>query len=375
MMGTYEELTEIALALEQLDARGSESEVQEPLERLRQAAVDVGKAWNGSPQGYHANVYYEGLQQPPPGARFLGEWGKHLSSGGWIEFDTETVIAAITRNAGSPNLRQARLLNSEASGAIEASRLTVLSILDLEIESSGSLFLSQMRDKTNGLTLFSKDQLIQGWVSNPSLNFPMRDTRNLFQGPQTPPHYLVLGEVQSIWHTLGVVRELSTLARQAANHIERQVGQRQSRGLVGSRVFIGHGHSQAWRVLKDFLEDRLGLLVDEFNRVSSAGIPTTGRLLAMLDSAAFAFLLMTGEDEQTDGQVRARENVVHEAGLFQGRLGFERSIILLEEGCQEYSNIIGLGQIRFPKGNIEAAFEEIRKVLEREGVLQPGTTP
>jgi predicted nucleotide-binding protein len=43
-------------------------------------------------------------------------------------------------------------------------------------------------------------------------------------------------------------------------------------------------------------------------------------------------------------------NVVHEAGLFQGRLGFERAIILLEEGCKSFSNIEGLGQIRFPKG-------------------------
>ena len=95
----------------------------------------------------------------------------------------------------------------------------------------------------------------------------------------------------------------------------------------------------------------------------------------MMDSAGIAFLVMTGEDEQTDGKARARENVVHEVGLFQGRLGFERTIVLLEDSCQQFSNIMGLGQIRFPKGNIEAAFEEIRKVLEREGLLQPGASP
>ena len=31
--------------------------------------------------------------------------------------------------------------------------------------------------------------------------------------------------------------------------------------------------------------------------------------------------------------VKARMNVIHEVGLFQGRLGFERAIVLLEEGC------------------------------------------
>jgi predicted nucleotide-binding protein len=66
---------------------------------------------------------------------------------------------------------------------------------------------------------------------------------------------------------------------------------------------------------------------------------------------------MTAEDEQADGTVHARQNVVHEAGLFQGRLGFKKAIILLEGGCEEFSNIEGLGQIRFPKGKIDAAFE------------------
>ena len=89
----------------------------------------------------------------------------------------------------------------------------------------------------------------------------------------------------------------------------------------------------------------------------------------MLDKAAFAFLIMTAEDEQPDEKVRARMNVIHEVGLFQGRLGFERAIVLLEEGCEEFSNIQGLGQIRFPKNNIAAVFESVREVLEREQII------
>lgn len=67
--------------------------------------------------------------------------------------------------------------------------------------------------------------------------------------------------------------------------------------------------------------------------------------------------------------LHARENVIHEVGLFQGRLGFERAIVVLEDGCTEFSNITGLGQIRFPRGQIRASFEECRSVLEREGLL------
>ena len=138
---------------------------------------------------------------------------------------------------------------------------------------------------------------------------------------------------------------------------------------LGNKIFIGHGGSPLWRELKDFLRDSLHLTVDEFNNMPSAGIPTVTRLTELLDSAAFAFLVMTAEDDQPDGTRRARENVVHEAGLFQGRLGFKRAIILMEEGCQEFSNIHGLGQIRFPKGNISARFQEIREVLKREKLI------
>jgi predicted nucleotide-binding protein len=78
---------------------------------------------------------------------------------------------------------------------------------------------------------------------------------------------------------------------------------------------------------------------------------------------------LTAEDEQADGTLHARLNVVHEAGLFQGRLGFRKAIILLEDTCEEFSNVRGLGQIRFPVGNISAKFEKVRAVLEREGIV------
>jgi hypothetical protein len=151
---------------------------------------------------------------------------------------------------------------------------------------------------------------------------------------------------------------------------QRQQHFTDTRPLQNNKIFIGHGHSGVWRELKDFLQDRLGLEYEEFNSESAAGTSTTERLEAMMDGATFAFVIMTAEDERTDGTVHARENVIHEAGLFQGRLGFKRSIILKEDGCQEFSNISGLTHIPFPKNRISAAFEEIRRVLEREGIIR-----
>ncbi len=136
-----------------------------------------------------------------------------------------------------------------------------------------------------------------------------------------------------------------------------------------SRFFIGHGHSDVWKELRDFIQGMLRKPCDEFNRVPVAGVTNIARLSRMMDEAAFAFLVMTAEDEQSDGSVRARENVIHEAGLFQGQLGFKRAIILREEGCGEFSNIHGLQQILFPEGRISEAFERIRDVLDREKMI------
>lgn len=136
-----------------------------------------------------------------------------------------------------------------------------------------------------------------------------------------------------------------------------------------TRIFIGHGRSPLWREFKDFIEDRLGLLSDQFNRESAAGLPTSDRLWQMMSESMFAFLIMTAEEEHLNNEVHARPNVIHELGLFQGHLGFPRAIILLEEGCAEFTNIVGLTQIRFPRDDISARFEEVRRVLEREGLV------
>ncbi len=68
---------------------------------------------------------------------------------------------------------------------------------------------------------------------------------------------------------------------------------------------------------------------------------------------------MTGEDETKDNELQPRLNVVHELGLFQGRLGFRRAIMLLEDGTQGFSNMQGVEQIRFSKGNIKETFGDV----------------
>jgi predicted nucleotide-binding protein len=166
------------------------------------------------------------------------------------------------------------------------------------------------------------------------------------------------------WATSSHVME----AKVSAKEVPVRVQASQS-SISEKKIFIGHGRSNMWKDLKDFLQDRLQLSWDEFNREPQAGRTAKERLEEMLEHACFAFLIMTAEDEHADQKFHARENVVHEVGLFQGRLGFNKAIILLEDGCEPFSNVHGLTQIRFPKGHIMTVSEEVRRVLEREGIL------
>jgi len=138
---------------------------------------------------------------------------------------------------------------------------------------------------------------------------------------------------------------------------------------VEPRILIGHGRAASWKDLSLFLTTRLGLKWEEFNRESPAGLSTTTRLEQMLNACCFGLLVLTAEDQHQDGTTHARENVIHELGLCQGRFGPQRAIALVEEGCSEFSNIVGLNQIRFPAGQIEVTWDQVRQVLERENLV------
>ena len=86
----------------------------------------------------------------------------------------------------------------------------------------------------------------------------------------------------------------------------------------------------------------------------------------MLIKSSFAILVLTAEDKDESGSFRARQNVIHELGLFQGHLGFSRAIVLLEEGTEEFSNIHGIHQIRYSKGNVRETYGDVLATLHRE---------
>lgn len=131
------------------------------------------------------------------------------------------------------------------------------------------------------------------------------------------------------------------------------------------RVFISHGRCHDWLkvqayILKDVHIDTLEL-AQEANR----GRTVLQKLNEEAAKCLYAVIVMTGEDEAGEGErPRARENVMHEIGFFQGKYGLENVCLLYEEGTNIPSNIHGLVYIPYPKGYVDATFGALRRELE-----------
>jgi predicted nucleotide-binding protein len=118
--------------------------------------------------------------------------------------------------------------------------------------------------------------------------------------------------------------------------------------------------------LKDHLHEQHGYQVEAYEIGARAGHTIRDILEDMLNNSSFAILVLTGEDKDDTGELRARQNVIHELGLFQGHLGFSKAIVLLEENTQEFSNIHGIQQIRYSRNAIRETFGDVLATLRRE---------
>lgn len=366
-----DELFAAAVAFERIAALGAENEIRGTIQAIIDTCNKFHEAFSGSWLGYHASVYQCDFRVQP-GARFDRQWGlrEMMFTGGtcgqWAQYDRSVVRNAIFQRAG-------HVLDTISDRVDAAERDfarikgTVLSIMSSMLAERDDNFLGKMKDDLEKVTILSTREVTLAY--QPSGQFITADTEAMSGGVVTPVHFEVLGEAGAMVMVFSAGQQAADIVRLAASHADRIAKKTRHDGRIGSNIFIGHGRSALWRELKDFVEDRLRLPADEFNRVPVAGVTNIARLSEMLDAAAIGFVIMTAEDETTEGAMRARMNVIHEVGLFQGRLGFTRGIVMLEDGCEEFSNIQGLGQIRFPKGRISAAFEDVRQVLEREGIL------
>lgn len=370
-----QELRDLAEQLAERAAVGETPEVTRPLRRLDEAIRALSKAWSGSNMGHQSRVYYAHFEIPPPGAHFDSEWGFlgtfQGTTGDWREYQFDDVVALVYEQARVASLDPVSDLAAQAEETWSNAQPEVVSILTTYLTGCEDELIEGLRADAEKVKSLAEGEATRG-VVGPIGQKAYRDTTAVSEGLMVAPHQLAEAKVVTIRSRFRACSTLAKLAQRAASHIERLAATghtAETEATSAKRVFIGHGGSHAWREFKDFLQDRLELPWEEFNRVPVAGTTNIARLKQMLGNAGIAFLIFTAEDETAEGAERARQNVVHEAGLFQARLGFERAIILWEEDCEPFSNLDGLQQIRFPRGQISACSEEVRRVLEREGFL------
>lgn len=344
-----------------------------PLDALEAAAETIGRSWSKSNLGYQANVYYKDFQVPPPGAMFSREWGFlgmfQGTTGEWEIRQVDEVTAEIEERAGKPDLsgsrKQSDSVRSEVEDLIQRARSVAA-----KVPTPYDEYVKESIEQLQHIKLPDVGLLARLQTHGVTGQIITRDAQAAEGGAQPAGHQIALANVLHIKSPYLVAKELATVCERLGRHLEGDEPTADKTVIqLGSKVFIGHGGaSSEYLKLGIWLGDQ-GLEWEVFDRKPTAGMSTKERLIEMLDNAQIAFLLMTPEDEDAEGKTVARANVIHEVGLFQGRLGWMKAIVLLEEGCEEFSNIEGVGQIRYPKGNVNAAFDEIRQVLRREGVL------
>ncbi|MER7009712.1 PfkB family carbohydrate kinase [Dactylosporangium sp. NPDC000555] len=134
-------------------------------------------------------------------------------------------------------------------------------------------------------------------------------------------------------------------------------------------VFLSHDGTPPSLDLREFLEIDCRLTVFELDR-SDSQIPVADAMRMILTKCSFAVCVLTVGAATADGQGRADQDVVHQAGIFHGRYGFGRVAMLVEDGCEMFSNAAGLIRLPFPRGRVDATFLEIERMLVREGLIE-----
>lgn len=158
---------------------------------------------------------------------------------------------------------------------------------------------------------------------------------------------------------------------QLINEIEtlKAKSQPKSQSKGEGQIFIGHGRSQLWARLQVYLQDELKLQTLSFETESHTSEAIINILDDLLNKASYAILILTAEDETNKGRIRARQNVIHEVGLFQGRLGFNKVILLKQDETEEFTNIAGLQYIPFTGDNIEQTFYLLQRALRKSCLI------
>src|SRR5262245_17685430 len=293
-----QELTQIADKAARLLASVRSPTLQAVLEALERESRNVGRSWSGSNIGYHATIYFVDLMPPPTGTHFSAEWGLedrwpvNQVHPGWREHDHKWVMEEILRRAGGPALATSERDGKPVRDAFFELKEAAASNMLAALRANPDTYLQDKLDQLQKLEAPDIRALVKRWLPG---SHTSRDSLAMHQGLRAAPHQGILAIPLAVRELEVALTRVGAISRESAAHMKRITGitTGRTKSATGPSVFIGHGRSLVWRELADFVERRLTLNVEEFNRVSVAGKSTQERLSELLDNASFAFLIMT----------------------------------------------------------------------------------
>ncbi len=195
----YIEITnECQLLANEMETKG----FQKVIELVVKGVRVVARAWSRSWIGYQSHVYYKDLQTPKPRDHFSSEWGfeeafSNPTSSNWIEVEHDFIVKSVEKISVNPDLMPLRTRSAEISKIFSTYQSELLALLTLDLESTKSSIIEELRDKVKNVKAFytadeiASTQLPQGQVLT-------RDSLALSQGLQVPPHIIISSELDSL---------------------------------------------------------------------------------------------------------------------------------------------------------------------------------
>lgn len=129
-------------------------------------------------------------------------------------------------------------------------------------------------------------------------------------------------------------------------------------------IFISHGGSHLWKDVARYIEKEFSINTLVLQERPNKGRTVIEKLEDETEDCDFAIIVMTAEDEQKDGGLRARQNVIHEIGFCQGAFGRNKVLVLKQKGLESFSNISGIVYEEFVADNIKSTFSKIQQEIE-----------
>ena len=176
MTESCEELVTFSHSLKEYINSKELKQALELVSALQEATVKVSKSWSGSWIGYHANVYYSKLDEPPPREHFSSEWGLvdaygMGTSGDWREFNQSDVRGYIFSLAGNPDLTQAQKLAATGDAIFNKTKSEILSIFELSLSQQKDPFIERLMDEVKKITVFTANDFIKAFRPSGNIMF------------------------------------------------------------------------------------------------------------------------------------------------------------------------------------------------------------